>query len=142
MKRPIGVVVLAVLQLIGAAIFLVAAADLLFGNQIGLSRETLQSAGLPTGHDMQVTMGVFALVLGVVQLLIAWGLFNLKGWAWGFAALAAGANFVVGAVNAASGVPLGNDQRASMVISLLILLYLLLPGVRAAFFGRKPALRG
>jgi uncharacterized membrane protein (DUF2068 family) len=139
MKRPIGVVALAVVQLVGAAIFLVAAADLLLGNQ---SQQALQSAGLPMSRDMQVTLGVFALALGMVQLLIAWGLFNLKGWAWGFAALAAAANFVLGAVNAANGAQLGGEQRTSMVVSLVILLYLLLPGVRAAFFGRKPALRG
>ena len=142
MKRPIGVTMLGILQILGGALFLLAAAGLLLGDQVGLGREMYRAANLPARHDVQVTLGVLALVIGLIQLVLGFGLLGLKGWAWALSAFGAGANFAFGIVSIADGVPLSQEQRFSMVVSLLVLLYLLLPGVREAFFAKKAAAQG
>lgn len=142
MKRPIGVTVLGVLQILGGGLFLLAAAAMLLGDRVDMGRQVYHVANLPARHDVQVTLGVIALLAGLLQLLIGFGLLGLKAWAWTFSALGAGANFVFGVVSIADGVRLSEEQRFSMVVSLIVLVYLLLPGVREAFFAKKPATVG
>jgi uncharacterized membrane protein (DUF2068 family) len=139
MKRPIGITVLAILQVVSGAAFLLVAATLLLGNQSDVSRQALTMAHLAAGRDTLLTIGVFAVILGGLQLAVAAGLWQLKVWAWGLAALASGASVVSGALNVINGENLPQEQQVSLVVSLLILLYLLTPGVREAFFTKVAA---
>src|SRR5262249_59602764 len=103
MKRPIGITVLAILQVVSGAAFLLAAATLLIGNQSDASRQALAMAHLSASHDTIVSIGVFSLIVGALQLVVAVGLWQLKAWGWGIAALVSGANFVFGVVNVVNG---------------------------------------
>lgn len=139
MKRPKGVTLLAILEVVSGAVFLLAAATLLLGNQSDVSRQALTMAHLSANRDTLISIGVFSLIIGGLQLGVAAGLWQLKTWAWGLAALAAGANMVFGALNVVNGERIVQEQQISLVVSLLILVYLLTPGVRGAFFSKRTA---
>lgn len=142
MKRPIGVTLLGILQILGGGLFLLAAAGLLLGDHMDVGRQMYHAANLPTRQDVQVTLAAIALAVGLLQLVIGFGLLGLKGWAWALSAFGVGANFVFGIASIADGVQLSQQERFSMLVSLIVLLYLLLPGVREAFFAKKPATVG
>ena len=71
-KRPLGITIIAILLFISAVIEIIG----------GLS--SLLGGNLPTGTPSQVLLGWFPLILGVIELVLAWGLWTLKPWAyWG-----------------------------------------------------------
>jgi uncharacterized membrane protein (DUF2068 family) len=136
MKRPIGVTIIALVQLLAAIVLVLGAATLLLGNQSQASQQALAMAHLAVTRQTEVSIGIFALILGAIELLVAVGLFQLKGWAWGLAVLVVGANVVFGVLDLVNRVALTQSQQVSMIVSLLVLIYLLMPGVREAFFNR------
>src|SRR5215813_13854215 len=103
MKRPKGVTLLAILQVVSGAVFLLAAAMLLLGNQSDVSRQALTMAHLSSSRDTLISIGVFALVLGGLQLAVAAGLWQHKAWAWVLAALASVASAVSGVLAVVNG---------------------------------------
>jgi uncharacterized membrane protein (DUF2068 family) len=135
-KRPIGITIIALIQVFVAVIVLLGAVALLLGNQSQASQQALTMAHLSVSRSTEVSIGVFALIIAGIELLIAWGLFQLKGWAWGLSVFAFGANVVFSVLDLINRVALTQSQQISMVISLLVLIYLLTPGVREAFFRR------
>src|SRR5215213_1202502 len=66
-RRPLGVVILVVLELITAALILTA---LLFGGQVELPRVSTES-------DPE-----FAAIVAAIDLVLAFGLWRLQRWAW------------------------------------------------------------
>src|SRR5512136_930619 len=62
MKRPTGITIIAVLMFIGGALSVIGAL-------------TAFGAGLAGS-------GIWSLVIGVADLVLAWGLWTLKPWAW------------------------------------------------------------
>jgi len=92
--------------------------------------------GLDVGSVANASaIGIAAVVVGVVQLVVAWSLWTLKGFAWFLAVLLQGINVAVGVVTLAQhGVSgMGSAAIGSLAGSALILLYFLSPGVRRAF---------
>jgi len=70
-KRPLGITIIAILLFISAVIEL-----------IGGITSVISTT--PTGTTSTVLLGWFPLILGVVELVLAWGLWTLKPWAyWG-----------------------------------------------------------
>ena len=137
MKRPIGITILAVLQVVSGAVFLLAAATLLLGNQSDASRQALAMAHLSASRDTLISVGVFSLIIGGLQLVVAVGLWQLKAWAWVLAALASGASVVSGVLSVVNGARIPQEQQIALVVSLIILVYLITPGVREAFFTKR-----
>jgi uncharacterized membrane protein (DUF2068 family) len=80
-------------------------------------------------------IGVSAVVIGVVQVVVAWSLWTLKGWAWLLAVVLQGINVVVGIASIAMhGMSsMGSAAIGSLVVSAIILAYFMTGGVRAAF---------
>ena len=138
MKRPIGITIIALVQLLAAIVLVLGAATLLLGNQSQANQQALAMAHLASTRQTEVSIGVFALILGAIELLVAVGLFQLKGWAWGLAVLVSGANVVFGVLDLVNRIALTQSEQVSLIVSLLVLVYLLTPGVREAFFN-KPA---
>jgi len=137
MKRPLGITILAILQAISAAVFLLAAATLLLGNQSDASRQALAMAHLSASRDTLVSVGVFSLIIGGLQLAVAVGLWQRKAWAWVLAALASGASVVSGVLSLVNGERILQEQQIALAVSLIILVYLITPGVREAFFSKR-----
>lgn len=79
-----------------------------------------------------VGLGVISLVLGILELVLAWGLWNLQSWAfWGTVVIEA-----LALVNGVFALTQGSAGGGivGIVVALVVLIYLFAdPNVRAAF---------
>jgi uncharacterized membrane protein (DUF2068 family) len=108
--RPLGVTIIAILLIIAGVISLVGGLILLI-----------------------VLVGFIFLALGIAYLVMAYGLWKGKGWAWSISLILAGIGVIMGIVyiiqdNLAGGI-------VSIIINGVIIYYLFRPNVKA-FFGR------
>lgn len=122
-RRPLGITILAILMFISAVIEIIGGLTSVIGNP-------------PTGTASDILLGWFPLVLGVITLILAWGLWTLKPWAyWG--------TLVVEILNILIhffgflGLPKTHSALAVVsggIISIIIVIYLLVDRhVRRAF---------
>src|SRR5438876_850053 len=122
-RRPRGIAILAVLQILASLALLVGGLVLLV------------AAGLPPSSDVQGEAGAFALgtvlvLLGILSLIVAWGLWTLQPWARKVAMLFAIVSLGTDVVSIVTG---GYENAVALLIDLLLIWYLTRPGVRAAF---------
>ena len=114
-NRPTGVTILAILALIGGLL------NLFFG-------------GVEAVMGPMAIMGIGLLVVGVLQLVVAFGLFTLKGWAWMLAVVLQAIAIILNVFR------MGGENTVPVVIATLvsvgILYYLFRPHVKQAF-GRS-----
>lgn len=108
--RPLGVTIIAILLIIAGIISLVGGLILLI-----------------------VLVGFIFLALGIAYLVMAYGLWKGKGWAWTISLILAGIGIIMGIVyiiqdNLAGGI-------VSIIINGVIIYYLFRPNVKA-FFGK------
>jgi len=122
-KRPLGITLIAILLFISAVIEIIGGLSSVIGTT-------------PTGTLSDVLLGWFPLALGVIELVLAWGLWTLKPWAyWG--------TLVVEIVNILIhffgflGLPRSHSALAVIsggIVSIIIVIYLLVDrNVRRAF---------
>ncbi len=70
-RRPLGITIIAILLFISAVIEIIGGLTSVIGTP-------------PTGTASDVLLGWFPLVMGIIELVLAWGLWTLKPWAyWG-----------------------------------------------------------
>ena len=124
MQRPTGITILAVLSAIGGVFGLLASLALLgFGAVAGAS-------GL---GGFVFIAGLLVLVYSVLSLILAYGFWNLKPWAWQLGVAVQG----LGIVQAVLQFMNNSSNVASLVIGVgiaaFILWYLFQPNVKAAF---------
>jgi len=120
-QKPAGVSVLSILSFISGVFWIIGAVVVfaIFGGLfIGPTDPT--GGGLLT--IAAICSGAFFL-FGVVAFVIGWGLWTLQGWAWTVAVIFA----IIGLIN----FPIGT------IISVIILLYLFKPEIKAVF-GKGP----
>ena len=108
--RPLGVTIIAILLIIAGVISLVGGLILLI-----------------------VLVGFIFLALGIAYLVMAYGLWKGKGWAWTISLILSGIGIIMGIVyiiqdNIAGGI-------ASIIINGVIIYYLYRPNVKA-YFGK------
>jgi hypothetical protein len=125
--RPLGVSILAVLQVVGGL------GDVFIGI-------LLLFLGLPGGGlaaDASLLLGILALSLGILSFILAFGLWTGKGWAWTLGVIGATIGLILGVLGIlVIGIqPLSLTYLIPIVLYALILAYLNTNGVRA-FFGR------
>jgi hypothetical protein len=122
-KRPLGITIIAILLFISAVIEIIGGISSVLGGPL-------------TGTISDVLLGWFPLAMGVIEFVLAWGLWTLKPWAyWG--------TLIVEIVNILIhffgflGLPRTHSALAVVsggIISILIVLYLLVDrNVRRAF---------
>ena len=122
-KRPLGITIIAILLFISAIIEIIGGISSVIGTT-------------PTGTMSDVLLGWFPLAMGVIELVLAWGLWTLKPWAyWG--------TLVVEIVNILIhffgflGLPRTHSALAVIsggIVSIIIVIYLLVDrNVRRAF---------
>ena len=110
--RPLGVTIIAILQLLGALVGL-----------LGFALSLVVLMLLPLfGLIFAVITGVIALV----GFILFYGLWTLKGWAWILTLLFNIFDILLYILQ-------GTYMSISMIISVIIVLYLLVPSTRAAF---------
>jgi uncharacterized membrane protein (DUF2068 family) len=113
-----------------AVLQIVASLALLVGGLV-----LLVAAGLPPSTDVQGEAGAFALgtvlvLLGILSLIVAWGLWTLQPWARKAAILFAIVSLGTDVVSIVTG---NYENAVALLIDLLLIWYLTRPGVRAAF---------
>ena len=125
MQRPTGITVMAVLVAIGGVFGLLAAVALL-----GVGAAAGATGGL---GGLAALAGIIVLAYSVLSLVLAYGFWTLKPWAW---PLGIGVQ-VLGIIQAVLQFMNNSTSVVSLVISLaiagVILWYLYQPHVKAAF---------
>ena len=121
-ERPWGVSVIAVLQLF-AGIYAIYDGIILLG-----WGQTAVAAGDAAGNTV-VIWSVLGLVLGVLSLLMFWGLWTLAAWGW-WGTLAVRAADVVLAV---VGIFAGTPNLLALLFSVAIIAYLVQRSIRQEF---------
>jgi lysylphosphatidylglycerol synthetase-like protein (DUF2156 family) len=118
-KRPTGVTVLAILEILGGL------AGLGIGAVLIGSVSTLQSA-----------LGALALIFGILGFVLGIGFLGGKGWAWTLGIIVGVLNIIVSLVETAVVSP---SDIAGIIFPIIIIYYLMRPHVKA-FFGKGPAM--
>jgi hypothetical protein len=113
--KPIGIVILAILQLISAL------TSLVFG---GLA--IMAAMAIPLFGIFAALAGLILLIVGIIGLILFYGLWNMKGWAWLWTLIENGLSLLAGLTN-----PIANI--ITIAISLVIIIYLFVPSTRDAF---------
>ena len=132
-QRPTGVTVLAVLAVIGGVLSLAFGAFSTFlGPALGtaMAEQSSDPAMAAVGGAM-MAMGIAFMLHGLLQLVTAYGLFTLKGWAWLLAVIMQVYSLIL------NGLQIVRGQYGGAIIAVLIaggILYdLFRPHVKAAF---------
>jgi hypothetical protein len=129
-RRPTGITILAILELIGG-IFGLLGGILLIG--VGGSG-ILSSLGYGIASGLIAALGGGVVVFSLFALLMGWGMWTGKGWAWIIAVIL----YILGALANLASLAIGvYTSIVGLVIAALILWYLWRPHVKA-FFGRGP----
>lgn len=125
MNRPLGVTIIAILAFINGLLGLCVPGLVIIGGGIG----ALFSGGL----GLIVVCGGLLLAAGpLVWLLVSYGAWNLRPWAWWAGMVATGITVVGVVVNIINGVGI-LQAMASAPLSIVIFIYLLLPDIRRVF---------
>lgn len=122
-RRPFGITILAILLFISAIIEIIGGLTSVIGSP-------------PTGTFSDILLGWFPLILGIVEFILAWGLWTLKPWAyWG--TLIVEILTILIHFFGFLGLPRSHSALAVVsggIISIIILIYLLVDrNVRRAF---------
>jgi len=115
-SKPTGIVILAILQLIQALAALA----------IGVLALMAGALLLPI---FGLLLAFFPLLLGIIGLILFYGLWTLKGWAWLWTLIINLLSIIVGVFGNLADLM----NLLSLAISIIIVIYLFTPGVRAAF---------
>lgn len=112
--RPLGVTILGILQILGGILSIVAGFGL------------IALAALMTGLELLfMAIGAMTLVLGFVGLIVGWGLYTMKSWAWMIAIILNIINIILAIY------PSFNIM--SMIIPIIIILYLNQADIKSRF---------
>lgn len=122
MERPTGVTILAVLSFIGGVLLLLAG--------VGLLALGGASGSAPVGAIVGI-LGGGSILIGLLELVVGYGLWTLQGWAWWWGVVTQGLNVLLGLTHLSQG-GTGNGI-IGLVISAIILWYFFTPEVKRAF---------
>jgi len=126
--RPLGITLLAVLHVLQAIFFffggiaLIALGAFIRRGLFGLPRIL---------HGVVSLIGVVVIVIGLLYLGLAWGLWTGKGWAWILSLVLAALGIVVSLIALVRG---GFGTIVVLILDAIIVYYLFRPNVRS-FFG-------
>lgn len=125
MNRPLGVTIIAILAFINGLLGLCLPGLVIIGGGI--------SALFSGGLGLIVVCGGLLLAAGpLLWLVVSYGAWNLRPWAWWLGMIATGVTVVGVVVNIINGVGI-LQAVASAPLSIIIFIYLLLPDIRRAF---------
>lgn len=137
-QRPPGITLLTVIYILLAVLSLAwsvivfgfGGLEAFFGTIFGAQNMAM------TGTNRAVS-GTLGIITAVLQLIVAYGMWNLKPWAWLLAIIALGVNVVNGVLGMFSGGFWALCCGAfGLLIPLAIFVYLLTPSVRNAFLRK------
>lgn len=118
MKTPSGVIAIAILVTIGAILGILAG---LFG-LIG---------ALAEGAGLWIAYAILLLVVSAFELVVGFGLWTLKGWAWTVAIVVVILRVIADVISLSMSLTIG--PLVALVVHAIVLWYLFRPSVRSAF---------
>lgn len=148
-ERPLGVTIVAILTVIHAVILLATGVfTVVFAPQIinDLNQGIVSNMTITDQQEVSTNLGTVAaaastaaviggavaIAIGIVWLVLAWGLFTAKGWAWIITVILA----IISAIFSAIGVFGGAVwYLGTLIIDIVILYYMYRPNVKS-YFGR------
>lgn len=120
--RPLGVTIIAILTAIGGIVFLVS----------GISG-IVAAPFVSDFGGVSVGIGIIFLIMGIAYLVITYGLWKGKRWAWTVTLILS----VIGIILAIASIAVGNvGAIVSIIIHGVVIYYLYRPNVKA-FFGKQ-----
>ncbi|MBI3859635.1 MAG: hypothetical protein HY296_05275 [Thaumarchaeota archaeon] len=126
MPRPTGVTVLAILDMVGGIIALLGGGLILAGSSY------LGTLGYGQFAGLAAAFGGGLLVVGVLAIVVGYGMWSGKGWAY----LLSIVLYILGIVTSLGSLAFGNySSIVGLVIYIIIIWYLWKPHVKA-YFGR------
>ncbi|MFW9963273.1 MAG: hypothetical protein ACFFCX_06910 [Candidatus Sifarchaeia archaeon] len=114
--KPTGVLLLAILQLINALLWIVAGYWLI--STLGLVGSLL---------------AIPFLIVGIIGLILFYGLYTTKGWAWLWTMIINILGIVGGVLAFDSLLTFPYAQLGGFILSIIVVIYLLMPSTRAYF---------
>jgi hypothetical protein len=137
-KRPTGVTIIAILNIIGGIIMLVggigAAAVGALLPSLPISEGDLSGVPPMLLGAGAIAVGVILIIIGILSFVVAYGLLKGMGWAWTLTLVLSIISIVLNAISLATG---NVGGIISIIISAIIVYYLYRPHVKA-FFGKGP----
>jgi ABC-type branched-subunit amino acid transport system permease subunit len=130
--RPLGITLLAILHVLQAVILffggiaLIALGAFLRRGFFGLPRFL---------HGAVSLIGAVVIVVGLLYLGLAWGLWTGKGWAWVLSLILAVLGIIVSLISLVRG---GFGTLIVLILDAIIVFYLFRPNVRTFFGEYKP----
>jgi hypothetical protein len=128
MQRPTGITVLAVLAAIGGVFGILGGLAL-----IGVGTVVASTTGL---GGLAAIVGLIALAYGILSLVLAYGFWTLKPWAWTLGIGLEVAGIVINVLQYMNNTAAIGGTILSIAINAVVLWYLYQPNVKAAF-GRS-----
>ncbi len=139
-KRPTGVTVLAILEILGGLAGLGGGAVLIGVAALVSSADfaTLypQLSGIGGVSTILYALGALVLIFGILGLILGVGFLGGKGWAWTLGIVVGILNIVLSVVQTAIGF---YSSIVGIIFPIIIIYYLMRPHVKA-FFGKGPAM--
>jgi len=126
--RPIGITILAVLAVLATVLSVIVASDL-----IGTGTTTGSTSRL---GGLAPVLGVVLILVGALNLVLAYGFWTLKSWAWPLGVGLWAASIVLDVLQYLNDNSLLVTMAISVLIGVAVLYYLFRPQVKAAF-GRN-----
>ncbi len=133
-KRPKGLVVIAIIVFIAAILALIVGISIFIPDTPLNIIWTLKNS-FPLGFKSSITgmiFGLFILILGLIMVYAGWGLLKGKKWAWWAVLIIFFINGIGEAVSLINGAKI--DGVSGLVIMIIFILYLTRPRVRK-FYG-------
>ncbi|HEY9642365.1 MAG TPA: hypothetical protein V6C57_17900 [Coleofasciculaceae cyanobacterium] len=124
--------IVAVLQLIGAILILIGSLGTLFFRD-AIIGQLSEVPTIPQDGTFVTSFAIFLLISGLLSLLLAYGLFKLKGWAWIATLILQGLGIVSNLSTIASGAENQSAAVLQIAVSVGVIYYLLRAEVRRAF---------
>jgi hypothetical protein len=141
-KRPTGVTVLAILEILGGLAGLGGGAVLIGVAALVSSSNfaTLypQLSGIGSVSTLLYALGALALIFGILGLVLGVGFLGGKSWAWTLGIVVGVLNIIVSLVE--TGIGFYSDI-IGIIFPIIIIYYLMRPHVKF-FFGKGPAMAG
>lgn len=136
-KRPTGVTIIAILNIISGIIMLIGGIALVAIGSVlpGALEEEMSGVPAEMFGVFGVAMGGIILALAIFSFVVAYGLWSGKGWAWTLTVVLSVISIALNAISIAGG---NFGGIISIIISAVILYYLYRPHVKAYFGKAKP----
>jgi hypothetical protein len=127
-QRPTGITILAVLAIIAGGLLILGGLAAVAGGAI---LGAVTGSGFLAGYIGLI--GIAILALGAVYIAAAYGLWNLRPWAWQLTLIAASLSIALQVLQFAGGIGDVTSVVLSVGINGVVIYYLLQPEVKAAF---------